>query len=273
MTAARRAPYPARMIEDGGTDHGTVTTVRRVGETIRRPAGRWNPVVHALLAHLEAAGFDGAPRALGFDEQGREVLSLLHGEPARRPFRPVLVRGDGLRQLGRWLRGFHDASRDFRPPADAAWFAPGVRWRPGLIVRHGDLGAWNSIWDGDRLTGFIDWDFAEPGEAVEDLAQLAWYAVPLRRAAVQARCGLPADDPALLRARLRDLCDAYGGELAPDAVLDALDRLQRREAARVRDLGGRGTAPWALMLDRGDADEIDAERAWLHVNRPALLGG
>ena len=53
--------------------------VVRVGDTVRRPAGPWTPAVHALLAHLHAAGFDGAPRPLGIDEQGREVLTFISG--------------------------------------------------------------------------------------------------------------------------------------------------------------------------------------------------
>ncbi|MFE6806236.1 phosphotransferase [Streptomyces sp. NPDC057681] len=259
------------MIEDGETDQGTVTTVQRVGDTIRRPPGRWTPLVHALLAHLDAAGFQGAPRVLGFDEDGREVLSLLHGEPGMNPWGPALKGADGLRQLGRWARDYHEAVRGFRPPRDTEWFAPDARWRPGLIVRHGDLGMWNSIWSGDRLAGFIDWDFAEPGEPVDDLAQLAWYAVPLRDAGVQARCGFP--DGAPVRERFLGLCEAYGGGIGPDLVLAALDRMQVREAARIREQGGRGRAPWDLMLRRGDAEEIDAEREWLARNKAVLLGG
>lgn len=33
----------------------------RIGDTVRRPAGPWTPTVHALLGHLHAAGFHGAP--------------------------------------------------------------------------------------------------------------------------------------------------------------------------------------------------------------------
>ncbi len=54
---------------------GNTSTVVRVGDTVRRNAGPWTPAVHALLRHLEYVGFTGAPRALGMDEQGREVLS------------------------------------------------------------------------------------------------------------------------------------------------------------------------------------------------------
>jgi aminoglycoside phosphotransferase (APT) family kinase protein len=49
-----------------------------------------------------------------------------------------------------------------------------------MIIRHGDLGPWNSIWTGSTLNGLIDWDFAEPGNPLADVAQLASRIVPLR---------------------------------------------------------------------------------------------
>jgi hypothetical protein len=53
--------------------------VVRVGDTVRRPIGPHTAAVHALLSYLHAAGFAGAPRPLGIDEQGREVLSFIPG--------------------------------------------------------------------------------------------------------------------------------------------------------------------------------------------------
>ena len=55
--------------------------VVRVGDTVRRPVGPHTEAVDALLRHFEAVGFDGAPRALGRDERGRQVLSFVEGEP------------------------------------------------------------------------------------------------------------------------------------------------------------------------------------------------
>ncbi|MFH9347799.1 phosphotransferase [Kitasatospora sp. NPDC017646] len=256
------------MIEDGATDKGSVTTVRRVGETIRRPVGEWTPAVHALLAHLEAVGFTRAPRVLGVDGTD-EVLSLLHGEPAFGPWPSLLRSTAGIAELGRWLRDYHDAVRDFRPPADARWRGQEQEWRPGTVIRHGDLGPWNSIWNGDGLVGFIDWDFAAPGHALDDLAQLAWYAVPLRSVEKQRRAAVTGER--VLRSRLRTLCAAYGAE--PAAVLDALEALQTREAGRIRRLGGLGQEPWAAFLARGDVAEMAAEQSWLRSERTALLGG
>ncbi|WP_200308731.1 phosphotransferase [Streptomyces adelaidensis] len=255
------------MIEDGATDRGSVTTVRRVGETIRRPVGEWTPAVHALLTHLETVGFVGAPRVLGI-EGGDEVLSLLHGEPAFTPWPQALRSAAGIGELGRWLRGYHDAVRDFRPPAEARWQGQEEEWRPGMVMRHGDLGPWNSIWDADRLTGFIDWDFAAPGQALDDLAQLAWYAVPLRPPEQQQRASVTGTDT--LRTRLDLLCATYGAH--HEAVLDALDALQSREAARIERLGGQGDEPWATFLARGDAVEMRTEQSWARSERDALLG-
>ncbi|MFD5417289.1 hypothetical protein ACFWJT_04495, partial [Streptomyces sp. NPDC127069] len=63
-----------------------------------------------------------------------------------------------------------------------------------------------------------------------------------------------------------------GGGPRPAAVLDALDAVQSREAARIERLGGRGQEPWAAFLARGDAEEMRAERSWLRSNRTLLLG-
>ena len=254
------------MIEDGGQANGSATTVVRIGETIRRPVGVWTPAVHALLEHLHQAGFDGAPRPRGIDELGREILSLVPGEVAMRPWPPVLVSGDGLWQLARWLRRYHDAVVDFVPPADAEWVVPGATWQHGQIVRHGDLGPWNSVWHDEVLVGFIDWDFAEPGTALDDVAQLAWYAVPLRGPEAARAAGLP--EGCDLRARLDAVCQAYGVSSA--AVLDALEELIAREISRLRELGSAGIEPWSMFRERGDDAELGEELAWLLASRSSL---
>ena len=53
---------------------GNVSTVVRVGDTVRRNAGPWTPSVHALLRHLEYVGFTGAPRALPY--RSNEALRI-----------------------------------------------------------------------------------------------------------------------------------------------------------------------------------------------------
>ena len=59
---------------------GNVGGAVRIGDTVRRPTGPWTPAVHALLAHLHAAGLRAVPRVHGVDARGREVLDYLPGE-------------------------------------------------------------------------------------------------------------------------------------------------------------------------------------------------
>jgi len=183
-----------------------------------------------------------------------------------RPWPPVLASGDGLWQLARWVRDYHDAVADFVPPAHAAWFVPGVTWQPGQIIRHGDLGPWNSVWRDGVLVGFIDWDFAEPGTALDDVAQLAWYAVPLRGPDAARAAGLAEDCD--LQARLDMLCQGYGVSSA--AVLGALERLIAREIARLDDFGSAGVEPWSGFRERGDEAVLAEELKWLSANRSFL---
>lgn len=183
-----------------------------------------------------------------------------------RPWPPVLASSDGLRQLARWLRDYHHAVADFVPPVDAAWFVPGATWRPGQIIRHGDLGPWNSVWRDGVLVGFIDWDFAEPGTGLDDVAQLAWYAVPLRGPDAVRAAGLAEDCD--LRARLDVLCQGYGVSSA--SVLGALERLIAQEISRLDHFGSAGVEPWAAFRERGDEAVLTEELAWLIANRSFL---
>ena len=65
--------------------------------------------MHALLAYLADRGFTGAPRPLGLDEQGREVLTFLADETIghRKPWPAWVHAEDTLVQVARWMRDYH----------------------------------------------------------------------------------------------------------------------------------------------------------------------
>ena len=54
-------------------DGGGRATVTRKGSVVFRETGPWAPSVHALLRHLENAGFTAAPKVIGsgFDAKAR----------------------------------------------------------------------------------------------------------------------------------------------------------------------------------------------------------
>ena len=227
----------------GGRISGTV----RRGATVRRPVRPWTAAVQAVLRHLEAVGFEGAPRVLGTDQDGREVLSYLDGDTVgdRLPFSPA-VRSDAvLEDVGTWLRQLHDATATFVPPDGATWFA-GQSWHPGLVVGHHDAAPYNAVLRGDRLVGFIDWDTAGPSSRELDLAfsALAW--VPLLPPDLVEEQGFTdvADRPR----RLRLLLDAYGYAGDRVAFGAAVAERARVNAAGIRRLAGTGDPTYRALL-------------------------
>ena len=259
------------MVEDGPETvlaGGSVNHVVRVGSTVRRPTGAWTQSVHDLLRHLERVGFDGAPRVLGIDDQGREVLTFLEGVAASRPWPSVLHTEVGLARFARRLHRYHEAVASFEPPENARWRAGPMRLQEGQIVSHGDLGPWNSIWQDETLVGLIDWEFAEPRWPIEDVAETAWYFVPLQGARVWREAGFEVA-PQFGR-RLAVLCEAYN-DFTVEEVVDALLRRQQLERQRTIDLCADGVSPWNRFLARGDVKQFDQEHAWLELHRDDLV--
>jgi Ser/Thr protein kinase RdoA (MazF antagonist) len=242
----------------GGNTGGAV----RVGDTVRRAAGPWTPAVHALLRHLEAVGFDRAPRALGFDERGREVLSYLPGDVVgtARPWPAWVYSQDALREVGGWLREFHQAVAGFVPPPDAVWREGGT-WRPGLIVGHNDAAPYNAAWVDGRLAGFFDWDFAAPVTREYDLAFTAFSWVPLHARRVVAAEGFTAFEER--PARLRLMLDAYGwtGPLGP--FVETVRRRVSDSAQGIRRTAAAGDPAYVTMVEQGVDAALEAAVAEL----------
>ena len=257
----------------GGNAGGAVLS----GGTVRRPAGPWTPAVHALLRHLETRGFAGAPRVLGMDEQGREMLTFLPGQTVggARPW-PAWVHSDGaLGQAGRWLWRYHDAVRDFVPPLGLRWRSSPRAWRPGDVIGHNDAAPYNAVWQavaagdgtgdddgsGGRLAGFIDWDFAAPCRPVQDLAFMAFSWVPLHARDVAAGEGFTrfAERPR----RLRLLLDAYGYTGTVGDVLAAVRSRIDDHARGLRELAAAGDPLFARLVRDGAIDGLDRAMAEL----------
>ena len=257
----------------GGRTFGAV----RVGDTVHRRAHPWTPAVHALLRHLERADFAGAPRVVGHDDRGREVLTYLHGEVAGElPWPPWVYSDLALIQVGRWLRQLHDATATFVPPPDAAWFA-GQRWRPGLITGHHDAAPYNAVWRTDRLVGFVDWDTAGPSSRELDLAFTALSWVPLSARRVAEQLGYRAFDDRSRRLHL--LLDAYGYQDDRHQFAAVVSGRARMHAAAIRASAATGDPVYVALLPGADdmaeaAQEIEALPAafWTNAGVPTLDG-
>ncbi|TDC00195.1 aminoglycoside phosphotransferase family protein [Micromonospora fluostatini] len=239
---------------------GNVTAgVVRVGDTVRRRVGPWTPAVHALLEHLWSVGFRGAPRPLGIDGKGREVLTYARGEVPWPLHFDLLEPQDQLARVGRLIRELHDALSTFTPPLDAQWNVLMPADRNDLIVHH-DLAPWNLV-IGDRWV-FIDWDNAGPGSRLWDLSYAVHGFTPMsaHRDWQRADAG----------PRLRAFADAYG--LTEQQRRDLVPLLTVRTRAMhdfLRDQAALAVEPWAThwRTGHGDAWRSDAEYTERHTDR------
>jgi hypothetical protein len=187
---------------------GGRSVVYRRGDVVIREAGPWTPAVHALLRHLEQAGFGGAPRLVGSgrDGDGRETLTFIEGVFTE----PGPWNLDGAAALGLLLRDLHRATRSFRPPSGAVWFAWHGRDLGGAerVIGHCDVAPWNIVARDGLPVALIDWETAGPVDPLVELAQLGWLNAKLHDDIVAGIEQLP---PAAERARqLAVIVDAYG---------------------------------------------------------------
>jgi Phosphotransferase enzyme family len=209
--------------------------VVRVGDTVRRPPRRSSQLMRDVLVHLERAGFDAAPRWLGFDEQGRDLLSWIDGEtltergqmhpyigdpPGRITFTDVQIAA-----AMRLLRPYHDTFGDD-------------------VICHGDFGPWNIVWRDGLPFAVIDFDNAYRGDAADDVG----YALRMFIGYGFAR-GAPAEFARRTRAALQ----AYGAAFDVPTILareyDLAEERCRRHG-------------WDRQLAK-----LPIERAWLAANR------
>lgn len=174
---------------------GFINQVVRVGDTVRRPASPRAGFVRRLLRHLERHQWPGAPRFLGTDEHGREILTFIDGHvPWQADQRSRQVPSEAaLVEVARLVREFHDLTAGTELAGDAE------------VACHNDLSPKNTVYrdrgDGLRPVAFIDWDIAAPGERIHDVAHVCWQYADL---------GPDIDTPIEAARLVRLIADAYG---------------------------------------------------------------
>jgi len=207
-----------------------------VDGVVLKRSGRWAPFVIALLRHLEAARFDGAPRVVGdgYASDGRLTVSFVPGSSAH----PGAWADDQVGRVGELLRRLQDATVDFEPP-------PGAEWQPtwlrdvgagcGQVFSHCDTGPWNIVGRDGAPEAFIDWEYAGPVDPITELAHTAWLNAQLHDDDVAERHGLP--DARTRAGHLRAILDGYGLARADrpglvDRMIEVAVRSAGVEAAR-----------------------------------------
>jgi Phosphotransferase enzyme family len=243
--------------------------VVRVGDTVRRPAGRSADAVRRLLLHLEQVGFDEAPRFLGTDEQGRDVLTFVEGDVPLPPYPPWALTDAALEELGRLIRRFHDATATFDAASVTGWSDSWADPDGGPLICHDDLFPENVVFRDGHVAGLIDFAEAAPGRPFWDLAIAAQEWAPLH--APGARLHHPDDLDGVRRTGL--LARAYG--VAPDQAEELVDVVAQervQQLGHVRRLVAAGDEPWTTFWRESDGeDRAAADDRWLREQRSALV--
>ena len=246
----------------GGTaNRGMV--VRR-GDTVRRPLRPNSTAVHALLAYLAGVGFDGAPRLLGIDEQGREVLTFIPGDAVTPPYPTWALTDDALRSVAHLLRRYHEAVAGFDMTGhDWPDVAP-PEYDEGLAC-HDDLNLDNVIFRDGRAVALIDFDWATPGSAVWDVADAIRLWAPLRPDRY-------IDDARRARAleRMRTFVDAYGVELDPERLVHAVRLNHDRMYRLIEDGASAGVEGFAAYWAESEQRAV-ATAAWYAEQHETLV--
>lgn len=241
------------MVEEIPLAGGFVNEVVLSGGSVRRSVGPHSVFVHRLLEHFERSGWDGAPRFLGIDESGREMLSFIEGHVAIEQNRSAYAESDAsLVRLAEMVREFHDLTSD---PAFSG---------ESETLCHNDLSPRNTVYadasEGAMPVAFIDWDIAAPGERIHDIAHLCWQ---------HLRLGTPVTDLAETARRMRLVCDAYG--------LDRRDRLvetvlwwQDRTWRGIEAKAANGDPAMIRIRDLGAPTWIREDHRWVREHRSIL---
>jgi hypothetical protein len=231
----------------------------RAGHVVRHPLHPWSAATRMLLRHLEAVGFPYSPRIVGH-EDGADLLSFIPGASGVDGWAPV-VDEEGLAACARLLHAYHQAVAEWRPAVDPTWFDGSVgTGSPGELVCHGDFGPWNIVWNCTTPVGLLDFEYARPGDPLDDVAYALEYVVPFRDDATCLRWHRFTQPPDRRR-RLNVFAKAYG-LASVDGLVDRVIMSQRAQVELVRRLADRGDPRQVDLVAAGYLLELQERVQW-----------
>jgi hypothetical protein len=238
---------------------GNVSVVSRKGDVVKRQIGPASAAVHQLLRWLEAKGLGQVPRLLDVSATD-EYLTYLPGSAVLRPWPEAVMSNRWLRDLGAWLRRYQGAAAGFRLAEGAAFLWGPTKPEVGMVVCHGDLGPWNCLHRGGRLTGVIDWDLARYGHPLDDVAELALEAVPLRPLS-PGTVGVE-----VTKQSLRSVCRSYAAPtegVTPRQVVDHVPVYLAGVVQATEQQAAHNVEPFVSFLKGGIVKELRADLAYV----------
>ncbi|WP_434751528.1 phosphotransferase [Paenibacillus amylolyticus] len=262
---------------------GNVNEVVRVGDTVRRSTNL-NRYVHELLLHLEKEGFHQAPRYLGTDETGREILSYLDGLVSGNDYPEIesyMWSDESLIAVARLLRAYHDATVNFITVEQPGNDYPGIAIEEqshelveispeeAEVVCHNDFALYNIVFRHSLPQGIIDFDLACPGPRLWDIAYTLYTCIPLANFSPppkgQGKSVISYDavmHAGVRKKRIEMFMKAYGLHAPPDLKNWVVSRI-RFMCQTLEERAAAGEAAFVKMVEEGHLVHYEREVTFL----------
>lgn len=250
---------------------GNTSSVFRVGETVRRMTGSWSVGVHELLLYLEKQGFQNAPRFLGLDEQGREILTFIEGEVGNYPLAHYMWSDEVLIEVARLIRRYHDATVGFVASVaseEAHWQIEYPDRSKHEVLCHNDLAPYNTVYVDGKPCALIDFDNAGPGPRAWDLAHAAYRFVPLAHLHDPEMARVGVTDIQTQGRRLQLFCDSYG--ISAQAVLAMVGPRLQTLGNTIVERATEGNKAFQKILVEGYLEHYEREMTDLQYHRTEI---
>lgn len=247
---------------------GNVSKVYKSGKTVRRELKSDSKRIHALLKHLENKEYDYAPKYLGIDEQGREILSFIEGEAGNYPLKKYMWSDDVLQEIAKMLRLYHDSVSDFS--IDDSWQFLDNTPQVAEVLCHNDFAVYNIIFHNERPVGIIDFDVAGPGPRLWDIAYTLYTCVPLSRFHLTETGEKvyydSVQDASRIKKRVRLFFESYGEEFTETYIEMVLLRLEGLCKTITRS-ASEGNLAFQKMIDEGHLEHYQNDITFISEQR------
>lgn len=239
---------------------GNVSSVFRKGDKVLRERKPDSSNIHQLLQHLEAKGFPYAPKYLGTDEKGREVLSYIEGIAGNYPLPSYMWSDSSLQGIAEMLRKYHDFVSDFE--FDETWNPIDLTPLPFEVICHNDFAIYNIIFAHQKPVGVIDFDLAGPGPRIWDIAYALYTCIPLSRLYHSEQGEViyydSKRDAVGVKNRIEGFFESYGREIDADVIVMVERRLQALCETMERR-AAEGDEAFQKMIDEGHREHYQKD--------------
>ena len=243
--------------------------VVREGFYVLRPSNPHTDLIHRLLRHVRAAGFDGVPEPMGIDPDRRERLVFIPGDVPMPPFPPWSQTDEALSSIAELLARYHAAAEGFEVSPQAAWNAELADPSGGTLMCHNDVCLENVVFRDGVAVALLDFDFAAPGRPIYDLAVMARLCIPLDTPDDAATWGWRSPDPFR---RLRLAADSYGLPPRREELVEVIEQGMSNVGEFVRRRVERGEPAFVEMWERmGGQARYERRRDWFNEHRERFV--